>query len=69
MTLDYDALLEEAAALSAIHISESRAHRARLEPVLPYILNVVRDQGERPLAFNRWAFADDKLASDTWTAV
>jgi cytosine/adenosine deaminase-related metal-dependent hydrolase len=68
MTVDYEALLDEAAALSAIYGNDSRAHRARLEPVLPYILKLVREQGERPLPFDRWPLADDGLASDDWSS-
>ena len=64
LTLDYDEVLEEARALSEFHMRDSRDHRARLEPVLPYILKVVRDQGARPLAFSRWLSADDGLAGD-----
>jgi cytosine/adenosine deaminase-related metal-dependent hydrolase len=64
MTLDYEALLEEAKALSASYGRDSAAHRARLDPVLPYIRKVVRDHAGKPLAFNRWPLADDRLASD-----
>jgi 5-methylthioadenosine/S-adenosylhomocysteine deaminase len=62
MTVDYDALLDEARELSDIFIRDSRAHRARLDAVLPYIAKVVRDHGEKPLAFNRWPSADDETA-------
>jgi hypothetical protein len=62
MTIDYDSLLEEARELSAIYIRDSRAHQARLESILPYIAKVVRDHGEKPLAFNRWLSADDRIA-------
>ena len=62
MTIDYDSLLEEARELSAIYIRDSRAHQARLELILPYIAKLVRDYGEKPLAFNRWLSADDRIA-------
>ncbi|HEY2533409.1 MAG TPA: amidohydrolase family protein [Xanthobacteraceae bacterium] len=62
MTIDYDALLDEVREASEIHARASQAHRAKLETVLPYIAKVVRDQGEKPLAFNRWPSADDELA-------
>jgi hypothetical protein len=62
MTVDYDALLEEAREVCDIYMRDSRAHRARLEAVLPYIAKVVRDHGDKPLAFNRWPSADDDVA-------
>ena len=65
MTLDYDALLDEAREVSDIYIRDSRAHRARLEAVLPYIAKVVRDHGDKPLAFNRWPSADDAIPRET----
>ena len=61
MTLDYGALLDEAAALSENYSRDSRAHRARFDPVLPYLWKVVRDHGDRPLGFDRWPSADDRL--------
>jgi 5-methylthioadenosine/S-adenosylhomocysteine deaminase len=62
MTVDYDALLEEAREVCDVYIRDSSAHRARLEAVLPYIAKVVRDHGDKPLAFNRWPSADDDVA-------
>jgi 5-methylthioadenosine/S-adenosylhomocysteine deaminase len=64
MTLDYDAVLAEARAVSESYIRESHAHRAHLEPVLPYIAKVVRDHGAKPLTFDRWPSADDTFSSD-----
>jgi 5-methylthioadenosine/S-adenosylhomocysteine deaminase len=65
MTIDYDALLDEVRELSEIHARAGRAHTAKLESVLPHIAKLVRDQGGKPLAFNRWPSADDELALDT----
>jgi cytosine/adenosine deaminase-related metal-dependent hydrolase len=62
MTIDYDAVLEEARAVSDVYMRDSRAHRARLESVLPYIAKVVRGHGEKALAFNRWLGTDDDIA-------
>ena len=64
MTIDYDAVLEEALALSEAYARDSQANRARLETVLPYIASVVRDYGEKPLAFNRWPSASDEPAME-----
>jgi len=60
LTIDYDAVLEEAFALSEAYARDSRANRARLETVLPYIASVVRDYGERQLSFDRWPSASDE---------
>ena len=64
MTVDYDAVLDEARALSETYSRDSRAHQARLQSVLPYIAKVVRDHGEKPLSFDRWPSAGDELATD-----
>src|SRR5580658_5390851 len=62
MTIDYDAVLEEALALSGVYARDSKANKARLETVLPYIAEVVRGHGEKALAFNRWLATDDEIA-------
>jgi 5-methylthioadenosine/S-adenosylhomocysteine deaminase len=62
MTIDYDAVLDEARAVSDAYMRDSRAHKARLESVLPYIAKVVRGHGEKALAFNRWLGTDDEIA-------
>jgi 5-methylthioadenosine/S-adenosylhomocysteine deaminase len=64
MTIDYDAVLEEALALSGVYARDSKANKARLETVLPYIASIVRDYGEKPLAFNRWPSASDEAAME-----
>ena len=64
MTIDYDAVLEEALALSESYARDSHANKARLETVLPYIASVVRDYGEKPLAFDRWPLASDEPAME-----
>jgi 5-methylthioadenosine/S-adenosylhomocysteine deaminase len=64
MTVDYDAVLDDAVALSEIYIRDSREHRARIDLVLLYIQKVVRDHAARPLPFDRWPLAYDNLVSD-----
>jgi 5-methylthioadenosine/S-adenosylhomocysteine deaminase len=64
MTVDLDALREEAREIAEMYARDSDAHRVRMEGVLPYIAKVVREQGAKPLGFDRWPLADDALASD-----
>jgi 5-methylthioadenosine/S-adenosylhomocysteine deaminase len=64
ITVDYGALREEAREISEMYARDSHAHRMQMEAVLPYIAKVVREQGARPLGFDRWPLADDALASD-----
>jgi 5-methylthioadenosine/S-adenosylhomocysteine deaminase len=64
MTVDYDALCEEAREIPEMYARDSHAHRMQMEAVLPYVAKVVREQRAKPLGFDRWPLADDALASD-----
>jgi 5-methylthioadenosine/S-adenosylhomocysteine deaminase len=63
-TVDYDALLNEAAALHDAFARDAGAHAARMAPLLPYILDTVRAHARLPLPFDRWPSADDRLPDD-----
>lgn len=63
-TVDNVALLEEVAELSRIYAADSRQHCERLVAAAPYIADVVRRHGDKPLDFDRWLPAGDKLAHE-----
>jgi cytosine/adenosine deaminase-related metal-dependent hydrolase len=63
-SVDYAALVEEAAELGAIYAQDCRTHRANLAGAEPFITEIVRRQAEQPLAFNRWLLAGDGLAGE-----
>jgi 5-methylthioadenosine/S-adenosylhomocysteine deaminase len=63
-TVDHAALLEEVAELGKIYAADSRQHCERLAAAAPYIVDVVRRHGDRPLDFDRWLSAGDKLVDD-----
>jgi 5-methylthioadenosine/S-adenosylhomocysteine deaminase len=63
-TVDYDALLDEVAALHDAFARDTGAHAACMAPVLPYILERVRSHARLPLPIDRWPSADDRLPDD-----
>jgi 5-methylthioadenosine/S-adenosylhomocysteine deaminase len=63
-TVDYDALLDEVAALHDAFAIDAGAHAARMAPLLPYILDTVHAHAGLPLPFDRWPSADDRLPDD-----
>jgi hypothetical protein len=63
-SVDYGALVEEAAELGAIYAQDFRTHRENLAGAGPFIAEIVRRQAEQPLAFNRWLLAGDGLAGE-----
>jgi cytosine/adenosine deaminase-related metal-dependent hydrolase len=64
-TVDHAALLEEVAELGKIYAADSRQHCERLAAAAPYIVDVVRRHGDKPLDFDRWLSAGDKLVDET----
>jgi formylmethanofuran dehydrogenase subunit A len=64
ISVDYAALAEEAAEVGAIYAQDCRTHRENLARAVPFITEIVRRQGDQPLAFNRWLLAGDGLAGD-----
>lgn len=63
-SVDYAALVQEAAEVGALYAQDCRTHRENLAGAALFITDVVRRQGERPLAFNRWLLASDGLAGE-----
>jgi imidazolonepropionase-like amidohydrolase len=63
-SVDYAALVEEAAEVGAIYAKDCRTHSENLAGAAPFITEIVRRQSKQPLAFNRWLLAGDGLAGD-----
>ncbi|HEY7248492.1 MAG TPA: amidohydrolase family protein [Xanthobacteraceae bacterium] len=63
-TVDYAALVSEAAEVGEIYAADCRRHGERLADATPYILDVVRRHGAQPLHFDRWLLAGDGLAGE-----
>jgi 5-methylthioadenosine/S-adenosylhomocysteine deaminase len=63
-TVDYSALVSEAADLGKIYAADCRRHSERLAAAVPYILDVVRRQAAQPLHFDRWPLAGDVVAGE-----
>jgi guanine deaminase len=63
-SIDYAALAQEAAELGAIYAADCRKHSENLAHVAPFILDIVRRQGEQPLHFDRWPLAGDHMAAE-----
>jgi len=64
VTVDYAALLDEVAELGEIYAADSRNHGEQLKAATPYIAEVVRKHGDKPLDFDRWLAASDRLEND-----
>jgi 5-methylthioadenosine/S-adenosylhomocysteine deaminase len=63
-TVDNAALLDEVTELGEIYAADSRQHCERMAAAAPYIVDVVRRHGDKPLDFDRWLLAGDGLAGD-----
>ena len=64
VTVDYAALLDEVAELGEIYAADSRNHGERLKAATPYLAEVVCKHSDKPLDFDRWLAASDRLEND-----
>jgi len=60
-TVDYSALVEDAADPTDAVRGAYRGHFERMAPVIAFIADSARKQSARPLPYVRWASAGDDL--------
>ena len=58
-TVDYGALVEDAADLADAVRRDYRGHFERMAPAIAFIADAARKQSARPLPYARWASASD----------